>query len=100
MQHPLKTLFSLISVFGVLALMAFVYPKDGIQISKSLSLKFPALNELLDTKKSKTDISKILELADEINKNDSLAGTADSLSQTKDTAISKLQKSYSRLFCF
>lgn len=90
MQHPLKTLLNLACVFGVLALMAFVYPKEGIQIGSSINLKFPDLNELLAEKKAKTDISKILQLADEINENDSLAGTADSLRQTKDTAISKL----------
>lgn len=89
MQHPLKTLLFIISIFGMLALMAFVYPKQGIQLSQDITLNFPDLNDLLEKKEKKTDISKILELADKINANDSLGIITDSL-QTKDTALVKL----------
>ncbi|MFO0434429.1 MAG: hypothetical protein ACK5ZT_04210, partial [Sphingobacteriaceae bacterium] len=89
MQHPFKSLITLGSVFGVLALMAFVYPSDGIKLSNELSLKFPPLSSFLNKKEAKTDISKILQLADQINLNDSLGIVTDSL-QTKDTTAPKL----------
>ena len=88
MQHPFKSLLTLGSVFGLMALMAFVYPTDGIKISDQLSLNFPPLSRFLDKKEAKTDISKILQLADQISLNDSLGIAADSL-QTKDTSAVK-----------
>ncbi|MBK7819265.1 MAG: hypothetical protein IPJ60_18320 [Sphingobacteriaceae bacterium] len=63
--------------------MAFVYPKAGISLGSGVVLKFPELSELLHKKQAKKDISKILELADKINANDSISAI-DSL-QTKDT---------------
>lgn len=88
MQHPLKTLITLISLFAVLALMAFVYPKEGFDLGNGMVLKFPELSEFTKQKETKKDISKILALADQINANDSIAAI-DSL-QTKDTAVVKL----------
>jgi lysophospholipase L1-like esterase len=71
MQHPLKTLAALASLFLILGLMAFVYPKDGIHLGNS-TLKFPELSEFLNKKEEKKDISKILAMADEINARDSI----------------------------
>ncbi|MBK6523706.1 MAG: hypothetical protein IPG08_16125 [Sphingobacteriaceae bacterium] len=88
MQHPLKTLAALGSLFVILGLMAFVYPKNGISLGGVVVLKFPELSELLHKKQAKKDISKILELADKINANDSISAI-DSL-QTKDTTAIKL----------
>lgn len=89
MQHPFKSLVTLGLVFGALALMAFVYPTDGIKLGSDLALKFPTLSSLFEKKEAKKDISKILQLADQINANDSLGTSADSL-QVQDTSAVKL----------
>lgn len=73
MQHPIKTLLAMAGLFGLLAIMAFVYPKEGINMGNGLVLKFPELNSFLEKKGTKKDISKILALADQINANDSIA---------------------------
>ncbi|MDZ4665455.1 MAG: GDSL-type esterase/lipase family protein [Bacteroidota bacterium] len=88
MQHPIKTLAALASLFLILGLMAFVYPKAGISLGGGVVLKFPELAELLHKKQPKKDISKILALADKINANDSIA--ASDSPQTKDTTAIKL----------
>src|SRR5688500_12567356 len=98
MQHPLKTLVTMAALFGVLALMAFVYPKEGIKIGDGVVLKFPELAQCISKKEEKKDISKILALADKINARDSIIA-ADSLLadsplvdslQIKDTSAIKL----------
>jgi lysophospholipase L1-like esterase len=79
MQHPFKTLVSLVGLFSILAFTAFVYPKDGIRLANGVSLNFPVLSEFTHKKEEKKDISKILAMADQINANDSIA-EADSVS--------------------
>ncbi len=73
MHQPWKSLAFLVSLFAVLALMAFAFPKEGIVINDNLALHFPQLDELLKPKEAKTDISKILEMADNIELGDSVA---------------------------
>lgn len=94
MQHPFKSLFILLSVFSLLALMAFVYPKEGIDVANGVNLKFPSLEQLFAEKQKKTDISKILELADKINAQDSLGTASETKTNadtTKPTLITTLQ---------
>jgi lysophospholipase L1-like esterase len=45
---PLFTLLFIVSVMAVLAVMSFVFPEGGIQISDSFTLKFPTIKNILD----------------------------------------------------
>lgn len=75
---PFHTLLFLLSTFGLLALLAFAFPTDGIAIGE-LKLRFPALSSFFTKPENKkVDISKIVALADAEdkvteNKNDSTA---------------------------
>lgn len=44
---PLKTLLSILSLFVVLGIMAFVYPEGGVKIG-DLTLRFPALTDIFE----------------------------------------------------
>ena len=60
-MKPYKTLLFLIIVFIVLSLLSFVFPKEGIQITPSLVLKFPDIKSIITPEESKyADISEIL----------------------------------------
>ncbi len=61
-----------------MAILSFVFPKEGVNISDKLTLQFPSLESILNEPKKKTDISKIIALADQINTDDSLASLANS----------------------
>lgn len=63
LQRPIHTLLFLLSTLALLALLSFAFPKDGINVG-SASLSFPTLASLFNTTTEKTDISKILEIAD------------------------------------
>jgi len=63
---PLHTLLFLIVTFICLGFIGFLFPKDGIYINHSLTLYFLNPKTILEDKQeAKTDISKILQLADE-----------------------------------
>jgi hypothetical protein len=60
-MKPYKTLLFLIIVFIVPSLLSFVFPKEGIQITPSLVLKFPDIKSIITPEESKyADISEIL----------------------------------------
>ena len=84
MPHkPIHTLLFLIAVLALIALLAFVFPKGGIDLGNKLSLAFPTLNSFFEEKKEKTDISKIIALADE-EENDTIV--------KKDTVVKIIPK--------
>lgn len=61
-MKPLKILLYLISIFIVLSIFSLISPKEGIQISRQLTLKIPHLESIFQPKEKKhADISKILE---------------------------------------
>jgi lysophospholipase L1-like esterase len=61
---PFHTLLFAGAVFGGLALISWLFPKDGIPLGVGPGLKFPTLASVFEPKKEKTDISKILDLSD------------------------------------
>ena len=65
MHKPIHTLLFLSSTIVVLGTISLVYPKDGIKLTESISLKYPTYSELFPSEKPlKKDISKIIALAD------------------------------------
>jgi len=60
---PIYVLASLLSAFAFMALVSLVFPKDGIQVSETFTIRFPQLSSFFD-KEEKTDISDILALND------------------------------------
>ena len=60
-MKPHKILFFLISIFLVLSLLSFVFPKEGIQIGNNLLLRFPDIKSLFTPEEIKyADITEIL----------------------------------------
>ena len=55
-MSPLKTLLSILSLFVVLGLTAFIYPEEGIHIG-SLTLRFPSLTDIFE--KAETEIAQL-----------------------------------------
>jgi len=72
---PIAIFLSLLSIFACMALIGFYFPKEGIYLNESFSLRFPQLNSFF-TDEKKTDISKILTLNDTLPVVDTLAITA------------------------
>ena len=85
-MKPYKTLIFLFIVFIVLSLLSLIFPKNGLQLSQDISLRFAKLEDVFNFQKSpKKDISEILAyhqsevnsniadlLSDTTNKQDSL----------------------------
>ncbi len=60
-MRPIQIVYFILLVLGGLLLISFVFPKDGIKITKNFSVQFPTLNELLeDSVQNKVDISEIV----------------------------------------
>ncbi|MBK7668004.1 MAG: hypothetical protein IPJ32_12110 [Sphingobacteriaceae bacterium] len=70
LHRPIHTLLFLLATLALLALLSFTFPNGGITIG-SANLSFPTLASLFSTKTEKTDISKILAIAD-AEENDTL----------------------------
>ena len=93
-QRPLHTLLFLISVFTVFAIdsVSFLLSK-GVFINENLTLRFPDLNSVFksEQKSKKTDISKIIALADAKNQlSDSLQlgdTLSEIISEVKDSSV-------------
>ncbi|MFY8185183.1 MAG: hypothetical protein ACOVLD_03865, partial [Bacteroidia bacterium] len=60
---PIYVLASLLSALACMTLVSLVFPKDGIQVSESFTIRFPQLSSFFE-KEVKTDISDILALSD------------------------------------
>lgn len=61
---PLYVLFTLIGLNIILGLIAFVFPEEGVMISKNLGLKFPSRNEVYSINPKETivvDVDSILQ---------------------------------------
>jgi lysophospholipase L1-like esterase len=94
-MKPYKTLLFLISIFIVLAVVSFVYPKEGIQIGKNLLLRFPDIKSITTTEEKKyANITEILEYhqSDIINNisniiSDTLEPINDSLRVNQDSIL-------------
>lgn len=63
LHRPIHTLLFLLATLALLALLSFTFPNGGITIG-SANLSFPTLASLFNTENEKTDISKILAIAD------------------------------------
>jgi lysophospholipase L1-like esterase len=89
MRHtPFHTLLFLASVFVLLSGLSFIFPEKGIQINDRLAFSFPSLHSFFsEPEVKKTDISKIIALADA---EDKALGT-DSLPATDSSAIKELE---------
>jgi lysophospholipase L1-like esterase len=66
MHTPKHTLLFLGSVFSAMAGVCFIFPEGGVKFNVRFSLNFPTLNSVFkpEEKTKKTDISKIIALAD------------------------------------
>lgn len=92
-MKPYKSLLFLISIFLVLLILAFVFPKQGIQIGNNLLLQFPDITSLFTTEESKyADITDILkyhqsDIVDNIDElvRDTIITLPDSLKFTQDS---------------
>ena len=61
-MKPYKILLFLISIFLVLSLLSFVFPKNGIFIGNNWIIHFPDIKSIITPDESKyADISEILE---------------------------------------
>ena len=61
-MKPYKILLFLISIFLVLSLLSFVFPKDGIFLGNNILVRFPDIRTILTPDESKyVDLSEILE---------------------------------------
>jgi lysophospholipase L1-like esterase len=64
-HKPFYTLIFLVATSLVLGSISFIFPKEGIHIGNSISLKYPDVSSFFsETKPQKTDISNIIALAD------------------------------------
>jgi lysophospholipase L1-like esterase len=110
MFKPFYTFLFIISVGITLGLASYIFPKNGIIVSKEIIFKFPQINSLFQKKNKPVDISKIIAAANNadsntiINENDTIKNGSDTNSNdsntiTKDssvkliTAIQKINKS-------
>lgn len=60
-MKPYKILLFLISIFFILSLLSFIFPKNGIQIGNNLLLQFPDIESLFTPEETKyADITEIL----------------------------------------
>ncbi len=92
MHKPLNTLLFLSSTIVVLGTISFVFPKDGIKLTESISLKYPTYSELFPSEKPiKKDISKIIALA-EIEENEGVPVKNDSIIEVVLTPTDSLAK--------
>ena len=58
--HPWTVAGSLIIVIGLLASICAVFPEDGIQVSDSVTLRFPSLSEMLEGDSSNIGVEQQL----------------------------------------
>ena len=92
-MRPYKTLLFLISIFLVLTLLSFVFPKEGIKIGNNILLQFPDIESLFTPEESKyADITEILayhqsDIVDNIDEliTDTTIILPDSLKHTQDS---------------
>lgn len=62
-MKPYHTLLYLVAVFAVLVLLAWIFPKDGIQLTDEVSLKFTTVKDIFSPEEvEKVDISEIVEV--------------------------------------
>jgi len=98
-MKPYKTLLFLISIFIILAVVSFIYPKEGIQIGGNLLLRFPDIKSITTTEEKKyADITEILEyhqsdIVDDINDiiTDTLFAVSDSIIINQDSVLHVLK---------
>jgi len=83
MHSPIKSLIFLLCLLNIMLLLGFVFPEKGIYLNNQLCLQFPSLSDLLKSPQPKKDISAILNLADQLDVQDSshVYATGDSISQ-------------------
>lgn len=83
MHKPQQSLLFGLSLFLMLGLLSFAFPKEGVQLNASLSLNFPDLNSLFGKKHSKKDISGILSAIDAVDTTFSILDTTAVISEVK-----------------
>lgn len=90
MHKPWQSLTFVLLVFLALGLLSFSFPKDGIAISSSLKLEFPSLATLFGEKTNKKDISKILDVVNNIDTTFAINDTTAKVVKGNDSAAVKL----------
>lgn len=98
-MKPYKILLYLIGIFVLLAMVSFIFPKDGIYIGNNLLLRFPDMDQFFSLKKKQyINIDDILDysqldIADNIKyqKPDSLIFQTDSIQQVPDSLKAEIK---------
>lgn len=93
--HPFLTLGFLTCIFAVLGLIGLFYPEKGVKLSAEHTLNFPSTQKLLALQKvspddQKKNISKILQLADEQDKLDSIRSNKKSTLSSSPDSLKKM----------
>ena len=81
-------------MFGVLALTCYLFPKEGLYVTKDFQLKFPDLKTVAGIRMSKTDISSVLAKVDAIDTNFSIIESpeteySDTLTKSQNSPVIK-----------
>ncbi|MDY6800495.1 MAG: hypothetical protein SVU94_04640 [Bacteroidota bacterium] len=83
-MKPYKILLYLISIFVLLAVVSFIFPKEGLYLGNNLLLRFPDINHLISQQQSNQ-----LTIQDIIDTQQLRLLTDSSISQTKDNLVAK-----------
>lgn len=60
-MKPIQIVYFILFILGGLLLISYVFPENGIKVTKDFTIEFPTLNELLaDSVKQNVDISEII----------------------------------------
>ncbi|MBN1182720.1 MAG: hypothetical protein JXB49_10560 [Bacteroidales bacterium] len=97
MMKPHKTFFFLAVVLALLAIIALVFPKEGIKISENFTLRFKNIDDVLHPKEILyADINDIIDLSKNLEENDSIELLNEEI--TYDTIRANADSLKSRIF--
>src|SRR6056297_3285 len=83
-MKPYKILLYLISIFVLLAVVSFIFPKEGLHLGSNLLLRFPDINHFITQQQSNQ-----LTIQDILDPQQLRLLTDSSISQTKDSLTAK-----------
>lgn len=97
MHKPWHSLAFGISIFLILGLLSFTFPKQGINLAGGIEFNFPGIHSLLGINSEKKDISKIIQAVDAIDTSFTINDPADEPKQTQHDSVAvkeKIKKEY------
>ncbi len=90
MHKPSQSLIFALVLFFNLGLMCMLFPENGINFGGNMTLNFPTLSSIFNSKSHKKDISKIIAAADNADTSTVVIDSAAVGKETKDTIAKKL----------